>query len=425
MRGGIAIVVAIEPVSGCVLRYLFVHQNFPGQFLHLVRHLTRQGEHEVVFISEPNSNVLPGVRRAFYKLPRGVTPGTHPAAQEFELAMLRAEMVAQTARSLKALGFEPDIIIGHHGWGELLNLSDVYPDTPMLGYLEFYYHTDKFDVGFDPEFPDDPAMFPRVRAKNAVNLLALNNIGRGQTPTLFQKSTYPDWAQDRISVLKEGVDLVACAPDPTLARKDFLLRGVLVRSGDKLVTYVARDLEPYRGFHSFMRALPRILDRRPDARVIVVGGDGVSYGARLASGCWREIFTAQLGSRLDLSRVHFVGKLDYLSYAELLKRSDAHVYLTYPFVASWSLREALASGCAIVGSDTGPVQEFIRHNKNGLLVSFHDPEALADGVLEILENRALSQRLRRAARKDAERTLSMGDYLLNYEALIERTIAAT
>ena len=173
-----------------------------------------------------------------------------------------------------------------------------------------------------------------------------------------------------------------------------------------------------------MRALPRILEQRADARVIVVGGDGVSYGARLAQGCWREILTAELGSRLDLTRVHFVGKLDYASYSDLLKRSDAHVYMTYPFVASWSLREALASGCAIVGSDTGPVQEFVRHGRNGLLTPFHDGQALADSVLEILGNKALSQRLRRAARKDAERTLSMTDYLTNYEALIGQTIAA-
>lgn len=410
--------------GGTVLRYLFVHQNFPGQFLHLVRHLTQQGEHEVVFISEPNTNVMPGVRRIFYKMPRGAFTETHPAAQEFELAMLRAEMVALTAQTLKKLGFEPDIIIGHHGWGELLNMPDVYPDTPMLGYLEFYYHIDRFDVGFDPEFPDNPAMYPRVRAKNAVNLLALNNTGRGQTPTLFQKSTYPDWSHDQIDVLHEGVDLQACAPDASVAKKDFMLRNVVVSPDEKLVTYVARDLEPYRGFHIFMRALPRILDARPDARVIVVGGDGVSYGARLSEGCWREILTAELGARLDLSRVHFVGKLDYQSYADLLKRSDAHVYLTYPFVASWSLREALASGCAVVGSDTGPVQEFIRHRKNGLLTPFHDPVGVADSVLELLENKVLSQQLRRAARKEAKLTLSMTDYIIRYEALIERTIAA-
>lgn len=411
------------------MRYLFVHQNFPGQFLHLVRHLTRQnthagGENEVVFISEPNQNVMPGVRRVSYRMTRGAHPETNPVAQEFEVATLRAELVAQTARTLKQLGFTPDIIIGHHGWGEMLNLHDVYPNVPLLGYLEFYYHTDSLDVGFDPEFPNDPSMFPRVRAKNAVNLLALTNGGRGQTPTLFQRSTYPVWAHDRISVLSEGVNLDVCAPDPSIARQDFVLNDVVVRPDEKLVTYVSRDLEPYRGFHVVMRALPRILQARPDARIILVGGDGVSYGARLADSTWREHMLREVGNSLDLSRVHFVGKLDYASYAGLLKRSDTHIYLTYPFVASWSLREAMATGCAIVGSDTAPVEEFIRHGKTGLLTPFHEPRKLADSVLEMLENEVLSRRLRRAARKEAERTLSMEDYLVRYETLIQDTIRA-
>ena len=415
------------------MRYLFVHQNFPGQFLHLVRHLTRRnthegGDNEVVFISEPNQNAIPGVRRVSYRMPRGAHAETHSVAQEFEVAVLRAEMVARAALTLKQLGFTPDIIIGHHGWGEMLNLRDVFPDSPMLGYLEFYYHTNRFDVGFDPEFPNDTAMFARVRAKNAVNLLALTNGGMGQTPTLFQRSTYPDWAHGGIAVLPEGVNLDVCAPDPKAARQDFELGGaggaasVVVRPDEKLITYVSRDLEPYRGFHVFMRSLPRILQARPDARVILVGGDGVSYGAKLADSTWREHMLREVGRSLDPSRVHFVGKLDYASYSGLLKRSDAHVYLTYPFVASWSLREAMATGCAIVGSRTAPVEEFIRHGKTGLLTPFHDARKLGDTVLELLENRTLSQKLRRAVRKEAERTLSMETYLAGYEALIEDTI---
>ena len=404
-----------------------MHQNFPGQFLHLLRHLTRQnmhtgGDNEIVFISEPNQNVIPGVRRVSYRMTRGAGAETFQAVQEFEAAALRAELVAQTARTLRQLGFEPDIIIGHHGWGELLNIRDVFPHAALLGYLEFYYHTDRFDVGFDPEFPNDVAMFPRVRAKNAVNLLALTNGGRGQTPTLFQRSTYPDWSHDQISVLPEGVNLDVCAPDPQAARQDFVLNDVVVRPDEKLVTYVSRDLEPYRGFHIVMRALPRILQARPDVRIILVGGDGVSYGARLAEGSWREHMLREVGNSLDPSRVHFVGKLDYVSYSGLLKRSDTHIYMTYPFVASWSLREAMATGCAIVGSRTEPVEEFIRHRKTGLLTPFHNVRALSDSVLELLEDRVLSQRLRRAVRREAVRTLAMDDYLANYEALIEATI---
>ncbi|TLU73384.1 glycosyltransferase family 4 protein [Lichenicoccus roseus] len=418
------------------MRYLFVHQNFPGQFLHLVRHLLRQNEggaeNEIVFISEPNQNAMPGVRRVSYCMPREAAAETFAVAQEFELATLRADQVAQTARALRQLNYQPDIIIGHHGWGELLNLHDVFPDTPMLGYLEFYYHTDSFDVGFDPEFPSDASMFPRVRAKNAVNLLALTNNplrSRGQTPTWFQRSTYPAWAHEQITVLPEGVDLDICRPDPLAAARELVLpvaggTPVVVHPGEKLVTYVARDLEPYRGFHVVMRALPRILQARPDARIVLVGGDGVSYGARLSEGSWREYMLREVGASLDPSRVHFVGKQSYASYVALLQRSDAHMYLTYPFVASWSLREAMAVGCPIVASDTAPVQEFIRDRETGLLTPFHQPRVLGDRVLELLEDTTLSARLRHAVRAEAERTLSMRSYIANYEALIRRTMQA-
>ena len=403
------------------MRYLFVHQNFPAQFLHLVRHLVAQQKHDVVFISEANPNHIVGVRKITYRMPRAGLPEVHRDAQEFDIAMLRAEQVAQTASSLKALGFQPDIIIGHHGWGELLNLLDVWPGARMLGYQEFFYHTEGTDVGFDPEFPTDIAGFSRIRAKNAVNLLSLSLPGHGQSPTIFQHSTYPHWAQPDITVLPEGVNLEKCCPDPEAATHDLAVGPFLVRPADRLVTYVARDLEPYRGFHVVMRALPRLLRARPDLKVVLVGGDGVSYGARLANQTWRERMLAEVGP-LDPERVHFAGRVDYELYVRLLKRSDAHLYFTYPFVASWSLREALACGCAVVASDTAPVLEFVKHNRTGLLAPFLKPDAIADRVLEVLEDTTLAARLRRAARRYAEKTLSMTAYLQEYEALIRRVM---
>lgn len=405
------------------MRFLFVHQNFPGQFLHILRHLHAQGGHEIVFISEANNGALDGVRRAVYRPERRPSEETHPSLREFEGAILRAEAVARTAETLKnGLGYTPDIIIGHHGWGELLNIVDVYPDTPVLGYFEFFYHPDRFDVGFDPEFPVPPAMPARVRLKNAVNLQALNLNGFGQTPTRFQLGTYPEWARPKIALLEEGVNLTECSPDAQSARRVLDVNGVRIGPRDKLITYVSRGLEPYRGFHTFMRALPRILDARPDAQVILVGGDKVSYGAPPSGGCWREVMLKELEGRLDLSRVHFVGKIQYDIYRAMLRRSDAHVYLTYPFVASWSLREAMATGCAIVGSRTEPVEEFIDDRETGLLVPFLSPDGIADGVLEMLEDRNLARRLRRNARRKAEATLGLDDYLANYDALIERIV---
>ena len=404
------------------MKYLFVHQNFPAQFVHLLRHLGAQRRHDIVFVGESNANRIDGVRRVLYQMPGNFGQATFPVVAELEAATVRAQTVANVCRDTRKLGFTPDIIIGHHGWGELLNMRDVWPGVPMLGYYEFFYHIDGFDVDFDPEFPSPAENHPRIRAKNAVNLLALTNGGHGQTPTEFQRGTYPEWARSRIALLPEGVDLAKCSPNPGLRRRGFALGDIKVAPRERLVTYVSRDLEPYRGFHVLMRALPRLFAGRRDVRVIMVGGDGVSYGARLASGNWREHMLDELGDRLDRDRVHFVGKLAYDDYLRLLQRSDAHVYLTYPFVLSWSLRESLACGCAVVASDTGPVREFIKQRRQGLLTPFHDPDKLADRILEVLEDRDLAGKLGEGARRFAEKSLRMDRYLAAYDKLIDDVI---
>jgi len=402
------------------LKYLFVHQNFPGQYLHIVRHLVASQQHDVVFISEPNSNRIPGVRTVPYAKPRPAAAEAHIAARELDGAVRRAEAVARTAANLKQLGFEPDVIIGHHGWGELLNIRDVWPDAPLVGYLEFYYRIDGVDVGFDPEFPTPAWDHPRIRAKNAVNLLALNLGACAQTPTRWQLSTYPVWAQPLITLLPEGANLDVCKPNPQARRRNLKIGETTIRPSEKLVTYVARDLEPYRGFHVMMRAVPYLLRTRKDIRVVLVGADGVSYGIPPAEGTWREKLLAELGDAIDPARVLFPGRLDYTAYLALLQRSDAHVYLSYPFVASWSLREALATGCVVIGSDTPTVAEFVTHDQNGLLVPFLDPKAVGDAVLRVLEDASLARRLREGARHYAEKHLAMSDCIAAYEALIAR-----
>jgi glycosyltransferase involved in cell wall biosynthesis len=259
-----------------------------------------------------------------------------------------------------------------------------------------------------------------VRAKNGVNLLAIALEQHGQVPTRWQLSTYPQWSHRWLHLLEEGVDLDLCRPAPELRRKTLNIGSLTVSPKQKLVTYVARNLEPYRGFHTFMRALPEILNARPDVVVSVVGGDEISYGAAHPNGPWREILLAELNGRLDLARINFLGKVPYEQHLALLKRSDAHVYLSYPFVASWSLREALACGCVIVGGDSATVTEFITHGKTGLLVPYLDSIALAAGVLQALGDARLAARLRAGARAYAEKTLDMADYILRYRALIEQ-----
>jgi len=403
------------------VKFLFVHQNFPGQFLHIVRHLVAARQHEVVFITEPNDNHIEGVRKVPYAKPEGPAGQTHIAARELDAAVRRADAVGRTADNLKRLGFDPDIVIGHHGWGEMLNLRDVWPKAPMLGYMEFYYQTEDVDVGFDPEFPIGVEDFPRIRAKNAINHIALNLGGEGQSPTDWQISTYPDWARSRINLLWEGVQLDRCKPDPKVRRAPLTIDGMTIEPSDKLVTYVSRDLEPYRGFPLMMRAVPHLLKARKDIKIVMIGGDGVSYGNAPPNGeSWKTVMSREIGNGLDPSRVVFPGRVAYETYLSVLQRSDAHVYLTYPFVASWSMREALATGCAIVGSDTQPVREFITHGENGLLTSFFDPPALARTIVELIEDTDLNRRLRANARRYAEARLSMTDYLAAYEALIER-----
>jgi len=402
------------------VKFLFVHQNFPGQFLHIVRNLVESGHHEIVFITEPNANAIAGVRKVPYRKPPTASPEAHPASRELDGAVRRADSVFQVATSLKGLGFTPDIILGHHGWGEMLNLIDVWPGTPMYGYFEFYYHHDRADVGFDPEFPNDPLDYPRIRAKNAINHIALNLGQHGHSPTQWQRSTYPDWAQERMDLLWEGVNLDICRPDPAVRRKSLTIGGMTIKPTDRLVTYVSRDLEPYRGFHLMMRTLPHLLRARKDLKVVMVGSDGVSYGTMPPEGgTWRERMMKEVGHEIDPARVAFPGRVAYADYLAMMKRSDTHVYLTYPFVASWSLREAMAMGCAVIGSDTQPVQEFITPGETGQLASFFDPRGLADKVLDLLENKDLQAKLRHNARAYAEKNLGMDDYLNAYRARIE------
>jgi glycosyltransferase involved in cell wall biosynthesis len=406
------------------MKFLFVHQNFPGQYLHIVRRLLDEGGHEIVFMTEPNRNVIAGVRKVTYARPPLLNPGVHPDAREFDQAMRRAAAALAGARQIKALGYQPDIIIGHHGWGELLSLPDIFPAVPILGYFEFFYRTEGADVNYDPEFPAARERYIAVHAKNGVNQLALGLGQHGQTPTRWQHETYPAWARRQISVIEEGVDLALCAPDPRARRRAQTIGTLSVSPQQKLITYVARNLEPYRGFHSFMRALPAIQKARPDAIVAIVGGDEISYGAAHPKGPWRKVLLDELAGTLDLARIHFLGQVPYDTHRALLRRSDAHVYLTYPFVASWSLREALATGCVIVGGDTPTVREFVADRQTGVIVQTLDPASIASGVLEALEDRGLAERLRAGARAFAERHLDLDVYLRSYRAEIDRILDA-
>ena len=372
------------------MKILFIHQNFPGQFKYLAPALVQQG-HTVVGMTMQKTDAKDwqGVQLYRYAAKRGTTPNVHPWISDFETKAIRAEACFRAALKLKADGFTPDVIVAHHGWGESLFLKDVWPNAKLAIYCEFYYHPHGADVGFDPEFPaTDEGEVCRLRLKNLNNLLHFEVASAGISPTHWQASTFPEPFRSKITVVHDGIDTASLAPNPNVS---LTLNGNLVLTKrDEVITFVNRNLEPYRGYHIFMRALPEILKRRPKARVMIVGADDVSYGARPANGQkWKDIFAKEvrpLISDADWSRVHFLGHVPYTVFIPLLQLSSVHVYLTYPFVLSWSLLEAMSVGCAIVASDTQPLHEAIKHNETGRLVDFFDVPKLVDEVCGLLDD---------------------------------------
>src|SRR5258708_6525001 len=324
------------------MKVLCVHQNFPGQYLHLARHLGSTSEHQIVFITQRQDVDLPGVRKIVYKPRRTISPQVHHYLRESEAAVLNAQEVARIALDLRKAGFIADVMMGHNGWGEIWYLKDIFPEAPLIGYFEFFYRMQGADVAFDPADPITPDTAPRLRTKNLGNLLALDTADLGQCPTEWQKSVYPRRYQPILNVIHEGIDTGIVRPDPT-ARLIIADRKVEFAAGEEIVTYVARNLEPYRGFPSFMRSLPKILLNRPNARVIIVGGDDVSYGARLPDGLtYRQQMLTELAGTIDLSRVFFLGKIPYNAFIKVLQISRVHVYLTSPVFLSCSMHTAMA-----------------------------------------------------------------------------------
>jgi glycosyltransferase involved in cell wall biosynthesis len=405
---------------------LFIHQNFPGQFRHIAPALANHG-HQVHALAI-TGQATPGVSLHSYRPSKGSSTSIHPLASEFETKVIRAEACGQAMLQLKANGLMPDLVIAHPGWGEALFVKDVWKQTSLLSFLEFYYATSGTDVGFDPEFSKQGFFEDaRLRVKNANNLLSLEISDFGLSPTNWQKQSHPQWTQDRIQVIFDGVDCDILKPNPSvrLNLKRETGESFSLTSKDEIITFVNRNLEPYRGYHSFMRALPKILAARPNARVLIVGGDGVSYGAKAPEGkTWKQIFLDEVKSRIDLERVHFLGNVPYPIFTQLLQLSSCHVYLTYPFVLSWSCIEALSTGCLVIGSDTGPVREVIEHGVNGLLVDFFNYEAIADAVIRSLSDPASFIRMRQNARASAKDNYDLRSVCLPKQlALIESILA--
>jgi len=415
------------------MRVLIIHQNFPGQFRHVAKAWSERPGWQVVGIGRDTAPGMPELQKTGrltlirYKPHRAVHQEQHHYLRRMEDAVLHGQAVARVLLGLKAKGFTPDVILAHPGWGETLNAKDVFPDARLVHFCEWFYNAPAegngldpnwqgADIGFDPEFPvtfDDRA---RIRAWNALHLLNLENCDAAISPTNWQKAQHPKAYLDKITVAHEGIDTENLGPYARAGIKT--PNGATLKVGDPVITYVARNLEPYRGFHQFMRALPDIQKEHKTAHTVIVGGDGVSYG-RKPEGAkhWRAKMLREVGARLDPARTHFLGKVPYEGYKRVLQVSAVHTYLTYPFVLSWSMLEAMATGCLVVGSDTAPVREVLEDGINGQLVRPFDLRALADASLQGLASReAAASALRSKAAATAKENYSIAAGLRAFEA---------
>lgn len=409
------------------MKTLFIHQNFPGQYLHLAPALARKG-HQVRALGMRSPAVqLPGVQAETYGLLHKPLPQQHGLLQEVESKMLRAEAVAAACTRLAQQGFEPDVIAVHPAWGESMYLRSVWPSVPQLHFNEFYYRGD--DTGFDPEFPA-PESVNHVRRtmKNLVLLESLENMDQGMCPTQWQCQTLPAAYAHKVRVVHDGINTQVASPNPQAVFEAKTQAGVALRltAADEVVSFVSRVLEPYRGYHRFLRALPALLHNRPAAQVVLVGGRDGGYGVQPQGTThqqryWEEVLP-QLSAE-QAARVHFVGRVPHPALIQLFRVTSAHVYLTYPFVLSWSLLEAMACGAPVIGSDTAPVREVVRDGHNGVLVDFFDTDALAKAMVQALEKRALHRQLGAHARQTVVqrydlKTVCLPEQLRCVEALV-------
>lgn len=385
------------------MNILFIHHNFPGQFKFLAPALAADSQYTVVAMTmqKVNTSYWQGVRLIGYANKRGSTEEMHPWVKDFETKVIRGEACMRAARALKEEGFVPDIIIAHPGWGESLFLKDVWPKARLGIYCEFFYHATGADVGFDPEFPvNNLDEGSRLRLRNLNYLLHFEVADAGIAPTHWQASTFPESFKSNISVIHDGIDTQVLVPNPNASIT--LNSSMTLSNQDEIITFVNRNLEPYRGYHIFMRALPELLKRRPQARVLIVGGDGVSYGEKPKGDVsWKEIFAREVRPKIsdvDWARVHFLGNLPYKHFIPVLQISTVHVYLTYPFVLSWSLIEAMSIGCAIVASDTMPIREVIKDDDTGRRVDFFDVAGVTNAVCDLLDDSIARRRLGNNAR---------------------------
>lgn len=401
------------------MKLLLIHRQGPGQFAHLAAALAAEHPARVAMIAG-SMPAAPPCRTLAAPPARAPRRETHPYLLATEAAVLNGQATARAVLALLRDGFRPDVVLVHPGWGDALFLPEVLPRTPLVVYAEYFYRTEGTEVGHDAHLALDAEARCALTLRNGPLLLALEAATAAISPTRWQRDLHPEAYRGRITVAHEGVDVAAVAPDP--AARLALADGTVLTAGDEVVTYVARDLEPVRGFPALMRALPHLLARRPRAHIVICGGEGVSYGrAPPGGGSWKRHMLAEIGPLPP--RVHFTGPLPYRDYLALLRVSRLHLHPSAPFVLSWSVTEAMAAGAVVLGADTAPLREVIRHGVNGFLAEPREPEAYAAAAAGLLARADALGRVRRAARRTITLHFRREQALARQRAVLARAAA--
>ncbi|TYC78079.1 glycosyltransferase [Stappia sp. BW2] len=396
------------------MHIVFVHRHGPGQFVHLARRLIADGW-TATLICETLDRPVPGLRVLRYQSSHH--QAGDPNARTSVPYIEAGRKVADILQRLSLSGRKPDIVMGHIGWGGMMFVKDALPDVPVVGFCEYYFQPQGGDAGFAPS--DEMTLQQRqtMRLRNAIQLSTLDQLDAGISPTAWQKSRYPTEYQSKIIVQHEGIDTTRARPDPMAGFR--LPDGRYLSAGDPVVTFAARDLEPYRGFPQFMQTAAQVAHDNPDATFVVAGGDGVSYGRAPSRGdTWRARLLQETG--LPPERIHFLGQIPHRDLLHLFQVSAAHVYLTYPFVLSWSFLEAMACEAPVIASKTPPVQEVIRDGVNGRLVDFWDTGTIAAEVCAALRAPAERQAMREAARRTVVSRYELSGCVLRLQALLSK-----
>jgi glycosyltransferase involved in cell wall biosynthesis len=362
------------------MHVLFIHQNFPAQFGHIASYLVQRKGYRCTFASEHPPGSWAGIEKIQYTIRGGATQQTHYCSRSFENAIWHSHALYEALAARPDI--KPDLVVAHSGFLTTVFLRELY-DCPTINYFEYYYHTTGADMDFRPDFPYPAINRLRAHARNANLLLDLENCEIGYSPTRWQRGLFPAMYRTKIRTIFDGVDTTIWRPQPGLPRR---IAGRVVPDDTKIITYVSRGMESIRGFDIFMKAAKLLGERRKDVVFVVVGEDRICYGgdADFTGGkSFKEWVLAR--DDYDLSRFVFTGPIPIGALAELFAVSDLHIYLTVPFVLSWSLMNALACGTIVLGSDTPPVREMIEHGKNGLLVDFFDHEKIAEMASQVLD----------------------------------------